>query len=634
MEILTNLIPPIYRQALNNGILLVVANLIFFGVGLAAILSIESSGLQTRFLVIYVALTFILLLFHASIMHLLRKNTQVSLNQATSEQYAVAFRERSTNQLQVAAEIARDAAAQANLQGLLDRAVQLICERFDFYHAGIFLIEKETNYAVMRAAYSIAASHQMLARKHKLKVGEEGIVGFVTSSGQPLIVLDTDDDSHYYQNPFLPETRSELAVPFRVGDQIIGALDVQSLKRDAFDQDDVNILQTMADLLAVAIEKANLNEVIQAHAKDLEQRVQERTQELESERAQLQVILDSMGDGLIYDEEFHAIYTNKALTDLTGYSLNEWGRMFETVLPADMSKEESRAMQKEIYDTVGQKGIWEKDLKLIRADGTEFDANIVCTAVQRDATTQHAKGAVTIIRDVSPQKALDEQKSRFIANAAHELRTPLANMKTRLYLIRHQPDKFNEHYEILRSVTGRMQRLIDDLLDKSRFEQGKINLSRATENLQNLIHHIVVTQRPEAEAKSIRLTENFSNTPLYADIDKDRMIQVLTNLISNAINYTDHGQITVHLRSADDQQIEICVEDTGMGIKFDMLEKIFQPFIRVNYEGTKGTGLGLNIAREIVTLHDGVITVESVYGEGSKFYVRLQQTDNRLVSVQ
>jgi len=633
MKTVTNLITKIYRQTFHNGILLAVVNFIFFGVGLAAILSIESSGLQLRFLVVYLILALILLFCHALIMQSLYKNTQTSLNQAISEQSALANRERSINQLQVAAEIARDATSQANLQGVLDRTVQLICERFNFYHAGIFLIDKETDYAVIRAAHGVEASHQMLDRKHRLKVGEEGIVGFVTSTGQPLLVLDTDEDHHYYKNPILPETRSELAVPFQVGNQIIGALDVQSLERDAFDQDDVSILQTMADLLAVAIEKANLNEVIQAHANVLEQRVQERTQELESERAQLQVILNSMGDGLIYDEEFKAIYTNRALTELTGYTLTEWSGMFETILPANMSQEESRAMQNEIYDSVGKKGIWEKDIRLVRADGTEFDANVLCTAVQRDTTAQHAKGAVTIIRDISQQKALEEQKSRFIANAAHELRTPLANMKTRLYLIRHQPDKFNEHYDVLRSVTGRMQRLIDDLLDMSRFERGKIQLIRKKENMQHLIHNIIVTQRPEAEAKSIDLLENFSNTPLYANIDKDRMVQVLTNLISNAINYTDHGQITVHLRTAYNQQIEICVEDTGMGIESDMLEKIFQPFIRVNYEGTKGTGLGLNIAREIIMLHDGDLTVESVYGEGSKFYVRLEQMDNQPVSV-
>ena len=244
-----------------------------------------------------------------------------------------------------------------------------------------------------------------------------------------------------------------------------------------------------------------------------------------------------------------------------------------------------------------------------------------------------AEGAVTIIRDISQQKALDKQKSRFIANAAHELRTPIANMKTRLYLIRHQPDKFNEHYDVLRQVTERMQRLIDDLLDMSRFERGRIKLSRETHNLQELIQDVVMTQRPEAEAKSVRLIQDLTDIPLYAEIDRDRFIQVLTNLISNAINYTDDGEIIVRLYVTEDQQIELCVEDTGMGIKPDMLEKIFHPFIRANYEATKGTGLGLNIAREIVHLHDGHLSVKSVYGEGSQFYVTLQQADNKFASV-
>lgn len=633
MEKVTTPAPKMYWKATGIGTLLSFITALIFIIGLVAILSIENGDLRIRLFVLYVATAIAFLIGNLFMVYLMHKNLRTSQAQAISEDQAIKNYERSINQLQVAAEIARDATAQASLEGLLNRAVQLICERFDFYHAGIFLIDNETGYAVIRAAYGVDASRQMLEGGHKLKVGEEGIVGLVTSTGQPLIALDTHEDHHHYKNPFLPETRSELALSFRVGDQIIGALDVQSPKRNAFDQDDVNILQTMADLLAVAIDKANLNETVQAHADDLEGRVQERTQELELERAQLQVILDSMSDGLIYDEESEAMYTNQALTDLTGYMPNQWVGVFETIQPVNMSQDELHALQKELYDSVGRIGLWEKDLKLVRADGSEFDARIVCTAVQRNPATNQAKGAVTIIRDVSQQKALDEQKSRFIANAAHELRTPLANMKTRLYLIPYQPDKFNEHYGVLKNVTARMQRLIDDLLDMSSFEHGKIPIMREAENLQLLIHDIVATQLPEAEAKSIRLVENFSDISLYADIDKERIIQVLTNLINNAINYTDKGQITVHLNPLPKQHIEICVEDTGMGIEADMLEKIFEPFIRVNYEGSKGTGLGLNIAREIVLLHGGQLRVESVNGEGSKFYVTLQQAGNKMASV-
>ncbi len=615
------------------GFILLVVNALILTIGLIAILSIDDKDMQSRFLVVYTIMIVIFMICNIILIRIIHRSLMKTTEIEVANIRTTRDHTRSINQLQVAAEIARDATSQANLQGLLDRAVQLICERFDFYHAGIFLIDEETGYAVIRAAYGVDASQEMLKREHKLKVGEEGIVGFVTGTGQPRVVLDTDADSYHYKNPVLPETCSELTLPFRVGTKIIGALDVQSLKRGAFDQNDVSILQTMADLLAVSIDKANLNEEVQAYADKLEIRVDERTRELESERAQLQVILDSIDDGVIYDEDYKTIYTNSAFVRLTGYEQQSWDSILSELKPNNLSDKEIKEMLQDIYYNIGHKGVWRGEVQLTHLDGTSFDASIVVNAVQRNSETNRASGAVTIIRDISQRKALEEQKSRFIANAAHELRTPLANMKTRLYLIRHQPDKFEEHHHVMRHVTGRMQRLIDDLLDMSRFERGKIQLAKEAHHLQPIIHDVVVTQRPEAEAKSIQLHEDLSEEPIYADVDQDRIVQVLTNLISNAINYTESGNITVRLWVRKEGQVSICVKDTGIGIKPDMLDKIFQPFVRVNHDTTKGTGLGLNIAREIIQLHDGDLTVESEYGKGSRFTIVLKQTKEQIASV-
>jgi PAS domain S-box-containing protein len=171
--------------------------------------------------------------------------------------------ERRTAQLQVAAEVARDAATAHNLDELLISAVDLIRERFGFYHAGIFLIDRLGEYAVLRAAAG-EAGRQMLEVGHKLKVVEEGIVGHVTGSGQPRIVPTVDADVAHIDNPFLPETRSELTLPLKAGDRVIGALDVQSIHEAAFDEDDLATLQIMADQLAVAIERTRLFEKNQA----------------------------------------------------------------------------------------------------------------------------------------------------------------------------------------------------------------------------------------------------------------------------------------------------------------------------------------------------------------------------------
>jgi GAF domain-containing protein/HAMP domain-containing protein len=165
--------------------------------------------------------------------------------------------EERTRQIRTASEVARDAVAIRDVETLLEETVNLITTRFGFYHAGVFLIDRDRENALLRAASS-EGGKRMIARGHKLAVGKVGIVGYVTGTGKPRIVLDVGEDTIHFANPDLPETRAEMALPLWAGDQIIGALDVQSKDPDAFGEEDVLVLQTMADQLAVAIENARL----------------------------------------------------------------------------------------------------------------------------------------------------------------------------------------------------------------------------------------------------------------------------------------------------------------------------------------------------------------------------------------
>jgi len=167
--------------------------------------------------------------------------------------------ERRATQLRAAAEVGRAAASLRDLNELLTQVTHLISERFGFYHVGIFLLDETGEYAVLRAANS-EGGQRMLARQHRLPVGERGIVGFVTAEGRPRIALDVGEDAVFLANPDLPETRSELALPLIVGGRILGALDVQSREPNAFTEEDVATLQVLADQIAIAIENARLFE--------------------------------------------------------------------------------------------------------------------------------------------------------------------------------------------------------------------------------------------------------------------------------------------------------------------------------------------------------------------------------------
>jgi GAF domain-containing protein/HAMP domain-containing protein len=186
--------------------------------------------------------------------------------------------ESQTLRVRVAAEIARDAAAAHNLGELLESFATLLLERFKFYHTGIFLIDKNREFAVLTASPT-EAGERMITDGYKLRVGEAGLVGRVASTGEPRISLDAGQDMVRFNNPLLPNTQSEMALPLKVGNMVIGVLDVQSDLPKAFSQDDIAILQVMADQLATAIERTRLLQEVEYNLRELEKAYGQYTRE-------------------------------------------------------------------------------------------------------------------------------------------------------------------------------------------------------------------------------------------------------------------------------------------------------------------------------------------------------------------
>lgn len=165
--------------------------------------------------------------------------------------------EKRASQIQTVSNLAREIAAVQDVDTLLPDITKMVSEQFGFYHTGIFLLDETGEFAVLRATNS-EGGRRMLARGHRLYRDSNSVVGYATSSGEPRIALDVGTDSVYFNNPDLPETRSEMTLPLRVRGRIIGALDVQSTQKNAFVQEDISILSTLADQIAIAIENARL----------------------------------------------------------------------------------------------------------------------------------------------------------------------------------------------------------------------------------------------------------------------------------------------------------------------------------------------------------------------------------------
>jgi GAF domain-containing protein len=193
----------------------------------------------------------------------LQSNLQQQVRQRTA---ALA---RRSQQLQAAAYVAREAAAIQDLERLLNEMVTLISDRFGFYHVGIFLVDDAGDYAVLRAASS-KGGQRMLERSHRLKIGQAGIVGHAARTGEPRLTLDVADDLLFQVSPELAYTRSEMALPLKVRGRVIGVLDVQSEEEGAFTEEDLAILLTLTDQLALAIENTRLLRESGDHIREVE----------------------------------------------------------------------------------------------------------------------------------------------------------------------------------------------------------------------------------------------------------------------------------------------------------------------------------------------------------------------------
>ncbi len=202
--------------------------------------------------------------------------------------------ERRAAQLAAAAEIGRAASSLLSLGHLMDTTVEQIRKTFGYYHAQVFLVDGGREWAALQASTG-EAGRQLLARRHRLAVGSQSVIGQVTTQARPIVARDTDSsDVPWRFNELLPETRAELAVPLRIGTQVIGALDVQSLEPDAFSSEDIAVLQTLADQLAVAIQNARAYEQQRQTAEELRELDKLKSQFLANMSHELRTPLNSI----------------------------------------------------------------------------------------------------------------------------------------------------------------------------------------------------------------------------------------------------------------------------------------------------------------------------------------------------
>lgn len=555
-------------------------------------------------------------------------------NEVLLEQIAERNRaEQAEREQRKLAEALSDAAAALNetldLKEVMDRLLTFAARVVPPHeYASVMLIEDDIYVRIIRARRYLPEGIQYESPDERFYLNSFFNLQQMLTTGQPITIADTRTDPNWISLPGREYIRSYIGVPVYAEGAIIGFINLGSQEPEQFTLDHSHRLVAFSNQAGIAIQNARLFDAVARHASELQERVAERTVELEHERGQLHAILNAMADGVVfYDNDGRARYINRALAELTGCELDEWITAPDGWPNVVLSNDEIEQIQQVTREQVMRQGIWQGEIKMGRKDGDGFDAKMVMTVVA--GTDGYPAGWVMVVRDVSAEKRLEEQKARFIATASHELRTPITNLKTRLYLIKRQPEKLEQHLDVMTLVTDRMRKLVDDLLDISRFEHNIISLELSEVHLQALVDAVVRVQSPEAALKSITINEQLPDTPLYVIADESRLWQVITNLITNAINYTpENGTIHVMADVTEShdgyasQYVSVAVQDTGIGIPPDLLPQVFKPFFRVN-DYSSGMGLGLSITKEIVEMHRGEISVESEVNKGTCFIVKL-----------
>ena len=339
---------------------------------------------------------------------------------------------------------------------------------------------------------------------------------------------------------------------------------------------------------------------------------------VEKEQRKMSLVLSNMTDGVIATNENGVItLMNKAAGILIGKSPEEChGRSLLNIIQLDES-------------TLDMTALTESDSMIIDFGKDEIDYLIRATFSTILDDKDNVTGYITVLSDVTEEENLERERREFVSNVSHELRTPLTTMRSYLEALGDGACKDENiaprFLDVTQNETERMIRMVNDLLQLSKMDHRDFRLERERTNFTNYFHYVI--DRFEMNTPDhITLVRKIPNGKFFVWIDRDRMMQVLDNLISNAIKYSPEGGVVTLKVVKQKQGLLVSISDQGVGIAYEKIDKIFERFYRADQARSRklgGSGLGLAISRELIEAHKGRIWARSSEGKGTTIYFTL-----------
>ena len=470
--------------------------------------------------------------------------------------------------------------------------------------------------------------------RHDVPLTPDHPISQVIRTGKPQIVTDipaglltkASPDQHVLRSMRALGMKSYIAMPIQSRERLLGVLMLVTAESGRiYDAADLALADELARRTALAIENARLYQRMEAALTELEVIAGERRRQA----AELNAIIEAMPDGLfVCDTNGQLLRVSEHGAAMLGITVSETLRSFQEIgEQAVLRYPDGSLMPPEDYPLAqALRGVVRTDFQmLIRQRNSGRDIHLLTSfAPIRDAGGT-ITGAVAVGGDVTEVYRLERQKDEFLSIASHELKTPLTTLKILTQLTHRRLNRAGlfetEQTARMERAIGRMERLVNDLLDASRIESGKLALNREPTDLVALCRQIAEEQHA-ATGRTIEL--DLPSAPVEASADGERIGQVLTNLLSNALKYSPATSSVSLQLLLEGTLARVCVRDAGPGIPAEALPRLFERFYRVPGVQVQsgsgvGLGLGLYISRDIVTRHGGRMWAESQARAGAAF---------------